>query len=83
MDTKVPLTLDPQFFQKFVWENCLRQDGAMGHVGEILDKDILLEVIEVRDDDGSEEVDHGDRPEEDERDQDEHCKGPTDLVHSK
>ena len=82
MNTKVPLTLDPQFFQKFVWQNCLRQDGAMGHVGEILDKDILLKVIEVRDDDGSEEVDHGDCPEEDERDQDEHCKGPTDFVHS-
>ena len=83
MNTKVPLTPDPQIFQKFVRQNCLRQDCALGHVGEILDKDILLEVVEVGDDDGREEVDHGDCPEKDEGDQDEHCKGTTDLVHSK
>ena len=46
----------------------------MSHVDQILGVGLILEVLKVIDDDGDEEVDHRDKPEDDQGDKNDRSK---------
>ena len=55
-------------------KNWFGRVGGVSHVDQILGVGLILEVLKVIDDDGDEEVDHRDKPEDDQGDKNDRSK---------
>ena len=74
------LVPDPHLAEEEGRQHVLDQDGALRHVGQVLCEHLLLQLPQVRDGDGDEEVEHGDGAKDDQGHQDDHGKGAAGLV---
>ena len=63
----------------FVVQEVVGKLGALRHVEKVLLHNVLCHLLPVRDDDGDEEVDHGDGDGQDHEDEDDQGRGATDL----
>ena len=80
METQSNPVFSPQSSEEIVREGRLGSDSGVSHVDQILGECLILQVIEVRDDDGDEEIDHRNSPKEDQGDEYDHGKGSCDVI---